>query len=114
MAKLSSETIVSIWTLLRQLSQLVEDANQAEYVLFEHFGETDSTIPYLTYLQNTAEVAAYRYSQLCNIRLRMGEAQPNAPTDMLRSLNQAITQNQIRIQALEHTLQEIKIEWNLP
>ncbi|HEY9812149.1 MAG TPA: hypothetical protein V6D31_01235 [Candidatus Sericytochromatia bacterium] len=113
MAKLPSETLESIWTLLRQLSQLVEDASEAEYVLFERFGETDSTLPYLTYLQNTAEEAAYRYSQLCNVRLRIAEAQPNAPTDMLISLNQAITQNQIRIPALERTIQEIKGEWNL-
>jgi hypothetical protein len=87
---------------------------EAEFTLFERFGETDITIPYLTYLKDVAEESASRYLQLANIRLRIAEAQPDTPTDMLRLLYQGISQSQSRIPALEHTVQEIKREWNLP
>jgi hypothetical protein len=113
MAKLSSETLEAIWTLLKQLSRIVEDAGDAEFSLFDRFGETDSTLPYLTYLKDVAEESASRYSQLANIRLRIAEAQPDTPTDMLRLLYQGISQSQSRIPALERTVQEIKMEWNL-
>lgn len=113
MAKLPVETAETIWTLLRQLLNLVEDAGAAEFALFDRFGETDSTIPYLTYLKNAALEAATRYSQLSNIQLRITEAQPNAAADMLRLVQQSITQSQARIPALERTVQEIKREWNL-
>jgi len=113
MAKLPPETLDAIWTLLKQLSQVVEDAGEAEFILFERFGETESILPYLNYLKNVAEESASRYSQLANIRLRIAEAQPHAPADMLKLLDQAISQSQSRIPALEHTIQEIKMEWNL-
>lgn len=114
MAKLPPETLETIWSLLKQLSKLVEDASEAEFVLFERFGETDTTISSLTYLKNVAQEAASRYSQLANIRLRIAEAQPTAPADMLRLLHQSITQSQSRIPALERSTQEIKVEWDLP
>jgi len=41
------------------------------------------------------------------------ETQPNAAADMLRLVEQSITQSQARIPALERTVQEIKMEWNL-
>jgi len=113
MAKLPVETAETIWTLLKQLLNLVEDAGATEFALFDSFGETDSTIPNLTYLKNTALEAATRYSQLSNIQLRITEAQPNAAADMLRLVEQSITQSQARIPALERTVQEIKMEWNL-
>ncbi len=37
-----------------------------------------------------------------------------ASNDMLRLLDQAIKQNQLRIPAIERSIQEIKMEWNLP
>ncbi|AFZ15371.1 hypothetical protein Cri9333_4591 [Crinalium epipsammum PCC 9333] len=114
MAKLPSETLETIWTLLRHLSQLVEDATEAEYILFERFGETDATIPNLDDLKNLNQEAASKYIQLSNIRLRIAEAQPIASNDMLRLLDQAIRQNQLRIPAIERSIQEIKMEWNLP
>ncbi|HLO49020.1 MAG TPA: hypothetical protein VK211_11440 [Kamptonema sp.] len=113
MAKLPVETAETIWTLLRQLLNLVEEAGAAEFALFDSFGETDSTLPNLEDLKNIAEEAASRYSQLSNIQLRITEAQPNAAADMLRLLERAITENQLRIPAMERSVQEIKIEWNL-
>jgi hypothetical protein len=113
MAKLPVETAETIWTLLRQLLNLVEDAGAAEFALFDSFGETDSTIPYLEELQGISLDAASRYSQLSNIQLRITETQPNAAADMLRLLYQSIAQNQLRIPALERSIEEIKMEWNL-
>jgi|JI102314DRNA_FD_contig_91_762637_length_1303_multi_2_in_0_out_0_3 hypothetical protein len=113
-AQLPSETTETIWTLLRQLLTLVEDAGAAEFTLFDRFGETEETIPYLEELKGVALDAASRYAQLANIQLRITEAKPIAPNDMLRLLYQAINQNQLRIPALEGCIQEIKIEWNLP
>jgi hypothetical protein len=54
MAKLPPETLEAIWTILKQLSQVIEDAKAAEFIIFERFGEIDSTIPYLTYLENVS------------------------------------------------------------
>ncbi|MCT7949887.1 hypothetical protein NG798_08820 [Ancylothrix sp. C2] len=113
MAKLPAETSETIWTLLRQLLTIVEDAGAAEYTLFERYGETPSTLGNLADLKKLAEEAATRYSQLFKIRLRIAEANPTAPNDMLRLVDTAITQNQLRIPAMERSIQEIKTEWNL-
>lgn len=114
MAQFPSETTETIWTLLRQLLTLVEDARAAEFTLFDRFRETEETIDYLEELKGVALDAASRYAQLTNIQLRITEAQPVPPNDILRLLYQAIDQNQLRIPALERSIEEIKIEWNLP
>lgn len=114
MAKLPPETLEAIWNLLKQLSQVVEDAKFAEFTLFDRFGETNSTISNLGDLSNVAEEAASQYLHLANLRLRIAEAQPNTSVDMLRLLEQVITQNQLRIPAMKRSIEEIKIEWNLP
>lgn len=113
MAKLPTETLEIIWNLLKQLSQLVEDATETEYQLFEIFGETDSTIAYLEELKNVVLEAASRYSQLSKLRLRIAEVQLRVSEDMLSLLEQVINQNQLRIPAMERSIQEIKLEWNL-
>jgi hypothetical protein len=114
MAKLPPETLEAIWTLLKQLSHVVEDAGEAEFNLVDRFGETDSTLAYLDELKGVSLDAATRYSQLCNIRLRIAEAQPTTSVDMLRLLEQVITRNQLRVPAMERSIEEIKMEWTLP
>jgi hypothetical protein len=113
MAKLPEDNLEVIWTLLKHLSQLVEDASEAEYLLFERFGETDDTLACLEELKAVALEAASRYSQLANLRLRLAEIQPSITNDRLISLEQVIQQNQLRIPAMERSIQEIKIEWQL-
>jgi hypothetical protein len=113
MAKLSSETLATIWSLIQKLSLLVEDATETEYILFERFGETDETIAYLEELKNVAIESASRYSQLTKLRLRIAEAQPTIARDTLKLLEDSINQNQLRIPAMERSIQEIKLEWNL-
>ncbi|MCL1469871.1 hypothetical protein [Argonema antarcticum] len=114
MARLPSETRETIRNQLEQLMEIVEDASEAEFILFERFGEIDSTIENLTDLKTVGEEAAARYFRLSNIRLRIGQAQPAASADMLRLLERAITETELRIPAWKRSIQEIKMEWNLP
>lgn len=54
------------------------------------------------------------FSRLSNFQLRIAESQPTAPSDMLEMLNRTIDQIQAEIPALERSIQEVKIDWNLP
>lgn len=113
MAKLPLEIIETIFQLLKELSKLVDSATAIEYLLFENFGETDETINSLDELKGISLEAASRYSQLSTLRLRLAENQPNLSNDMLGLLEKTINQNQLRIPAMERSIQEIKIEWGL-
>ncbi len=113
MAKLSPNLLETIFNLLKQLSELVDNATEAEYLLFESFGETDETINSLDELKGVALEASSRYSQLCTLHLRIAESQPSLSNDMLKLLENIINQNQLRIPAIERSIEEIKIEWGL-
>ncbi|MEG4322125.1 MULTISPECIES: hypothetical protein [unclassified Microcoleus] len=63
MAKLPIEIAETIWNLKRQLLDIIDDATEAEYTLFEQFGETDRTIDYLEQLKSVAQQADERFSQ---------------------------------------------------
>jgi hypothetical protein len=114
MAKLPPETTATIWTLKQRLLDIVDEATAAELVLFERSGETDSTIIVLDELKDIAEQAQARFSQLSSLQLRIADAQPTVPLDMLELLTQVISNTQQRIPALERSVEEIKIEWSLP
>lgn len=103
MAKLAPDVLETIFFLLKQLSKLVDDATEAEYLLFESFGETEETINSLDELKGVALEAASRYSQLSTLRLRIAENQPSLSKDMLELLTKIINQNQLRIPAMERT-----------
>lgn len=79
----------------------------------DEFGETEATISYLDEMKNVADYAESSYSQLSTLQLQIAKAQPTAPPDMLDLLAQAITRTQARIPALERSIQEVKMEWNL-
>ena len=113
MAKLPSNILETIFNLLRQLSELVDLATGTEYLLFDRFGETEETINSLDELKGIALETASRYSQLSTLRLRIAENQPSLSNDMLRSLERIINQNQLRIPAMERSIEEIKNEWGL-
>jgi hypothetical protein len=51
MAKLPSDTLETIFNLLRQLSELVDLATGTEYLFFDRFGETEETISSLDELK---------------------------------------------------------------
>lgn len=113
MAKLPIETSETLWTLKRQLLDIVNEATAAEFFLFERFGETDSTIVVLDELKDIAEQAASSFSQLSSLQLRVADTQPSLPPDMLELVSKAIVNTQQRIPALERSVEEIKNEWSL-
>jgi hypothetical protein len=113
MAKLSNEVSETIWSLKRQLADVIENAKAAEFVLFDTFGENERTITYLTDLQSVAEQATDRFSQLTTLQIRVFNTQPQISSDMLDFITQVIAKTETRLPALEQSIQEIKIEWKL-
>ena len=93
---------------------IVDEATAAEFVLFERFGETNRTNPYLDQLKSVAEKATARFSQFSSIQLRIADAQPDASSDMLGLVAEVIANTQQKLPALERSIQEIKTEWRLP
>lgn len=114
MAKFPNELAEDIWNLKRQLLEIVDAATAAELALFELFGETSDTIPFLDELKSVAERATPWFSRLSNFQLRIAESQPAISADMLNLVNQSIERIQIEIPAMERSIQEVKTEWNLP
>jgi hypothetical protein len=115
MAKFQNELAEIIWNLKRQLLDIIDAAaTTAELTLFELFGETSDTLPFLDKLKSVAERAAPWFSRLSNFQLRIAESQPVIPADMLNLVNQSIERIQREIPAMERSIQEVKTEWNLP
>ena len=113
MADLPSETTEIINQLKQQSLNIVNKALALELTIFELFGETDATIAALDEMKSAAENAESSYSQLSTIQLQIAQAQPVA-SDMLQLLERAIARTQARIPALERSIEEVKMEYNLP
>lgn len=114
MAKLPEETTQTVLSLKQQLLDTVDEATAAEFVLFERFGETNRNIRYLDELKSVAERAESSFVRLSNFQIRIASAQPTISSDMLELLTRSITRIQVEVPALERSVQEVKIEWNLP
>jgi ureidoglycolate hydrolase len=65
-------------------------------------------------MKSAAEDAESSYSQLSTIQLQIAQSQPVASPDMLQLLERAIARTQARIPALERSIEEVKMEYNLP
>jgi hypothetical protein len=113
MAKLTEETTATINSLKQQLLNTVDDATAAEFALFERFGGTERTIHYLNELKSVAERSTSWFSRLSSLEIRIASSQPTVPSDMLELLIQSFTRIQAEVPALERSVQEVKIEWNL-
>jgi hypothetical protein len=113
MAKLPTDISETIWKLKRQLADIIEEAKAAEFVLFQTFGETERTIVYLDDLQSVAEQGTERFSQFSSLQIRIFNAQPQVPTDILELVIRLIATTEARLPALNQSIQEIKTEWNL-
>jgi hypothetical protein len=114
MANLPPETTEIINNLKQQSLDIVDEALGVELTIFELLGETQQTLSYMDEMKNVADEAASSFSQLSTLQLQIAQAQPNATPDLLRLLSQAIGRTQARIPALGRSIEEIKIEWNLP
>ena len=113
MAKLSPETAKTIWDLQHQLLEIIDTARMLEMLLFEAFGETEDTIPFLDELQSIAQQAIDRFSLLSTLQIRVANAQPPIPADILKVVNRSIQTTQQKIPALNRSIQEITQEWKL-
>jgi hypothetical protein len=113
MAKLSDETLTIIFYLLRQLAEEIERACEAEWILFDRYGETPRTIGELEELQNARERLDRSYARLNTLLLRVLEAQPIAGNAMLDLLAKAIDNGRANLEAANASIQEIKRGWNL-
>ncbi|MBW4549582.1 MAG: hypothetical protein KME35_00415 [Aphanocapsa sp. GSE-SYN-MK-11-07L] len=113
MAKLSPEVRATLSRQKEQLLDLIDKAKSLEFVILEDFGENSQTISTLEQLTEIAEQARTRLSQLSTLHLRIAEAQPSISNDLLKLMNEAVTNIQNRIPALERSLEEIKLDWRL-
>jgi hypothetical protein len=113
MAKLSTETLIIIFSLLRQLAEEIEEACATEWMLFERYGETSRTIGELEELQNARERLNQSYIRLNTLLLKILEAQPTAANVMLDLLTKAIDSGQANLEAANASIKEIKRGWNL-
>lgn len=114
MAKLPEETTETINSLKQQSLDIVDEATAAELTIFELFEEIETTLSYMEEMKNLADEAASSFSRLSTLQLQIAQAQPNATSDMLELLAQAIARTQVRTPALNRSIQEVKMEWNLP
>ena len=113
MAKLSLETAQTIWDLQHQLLEIIDTAKTVELSLFEAFGETERTIPYLDELQNIAQQGTERFSRFSTLQIRIANTQPPIPADLLEIVNRSIESTEQKIPALTRSNQEIIQEFNL-
>jgi len=114
MADLPSQTTETLNQLKQQALDIVNEALALELTIFQVFGETEATMAALDEMKSAAEDAESSYSQLSTIQLQIAKAQPVTSADMLQLLERAIARTQARIPALERSIEEVKMEYNLP
>ena len=114
MAKVPENISETIWLLKRQSLDIVQQATEIEYILFDLFGETESTFAYLDEMKNIAESATSLYIRLFRLHLQIIQSQPQASNDLLGLLYQTIETTSVRLPALKRSIQEVKQEWRLP
>jgi hypothetical protein len=113
MAKLPIEITVLVNQLKQQALDIVDESLAVELKIFEQFGETEQTIAALDEMKNAGEDAASAYSQLSTLQLQIAKIQPDAPSDVLQLLTKAIERIQLRIPALQRSIQEVQQEYQV-
>ena len=113
MAKISPEIRAILSQQKEQLLDIIDLAKSLEFTLLESVGENQETISTLEQLTEIAEQARTRLSQLSTLHLRIAEVQPTVSANLLKLMNDAISNIQSRIPALERSLEEIKLDWRL-
>jgi hypothetical protein len=113
MAKLSPEVRSTLSRQKEQLLDLIDAAKSLEFTLLDSVGENRETISTLEQLTEISEQARTKLSQLSTLHLRIAEIQPRISNDLLKLMNEAISNIDDRIPALERSLEEIKLDWRL-
>ena len=113
MAKISAELMSSLVNLQHSLLASVNEAKLAEYLLLNSFGETDETISSLDELTTISLQAGDLYSQISRLLLQISEIQPAITPAMLKLLSERVSTIKNRVPALEQSIKEIKLDWEL-
>jgi hypothetical protein len=113
LAKLSPETLTTIFSLQRQLIELIAETKATEFNLFKRYGETEETLPELEQIQNCLERLRNPYSRLHTLTLRISEYYPVAPSAILELLDETIEQAKVSADAVAASLSETKRNWRL-
>ncbi len=113
MAKLSPQVLTAIFSLQRQLIELIAETKVTEFSLFERYGETEETLPELEQIQNCLERLKNPYSRLHTLTLRIYEYYLVAPSAIVELLNETIEQAQISANVVAASLSETKRNWRL-
>lgn len=113
MANLPDSTTTTVLELQRRLLKIINEATAVGFIIFEQYGETETTILDLEQLQNSRERANTYYSRFYTLLLRIAESQPFATNAMLDLLARSIAEAQVTIDALEASVQESKTDWNI-
>jgi hypothetical protein len=113
MAKLSPDIRATLSQQKEQLLDLVDAAKLLEFILLDTVGENQETISTLEQLTEITEQARIKLSQISTLHLRIAEVQPRISNDLLKLMNEAISNIESRIPALEQSLEEIKLDWRL-
>ena len=114
MAQLPPEITKTTNQLKQNCLEIVHAGTAAAFYLNEQLGETQETLPFLDELQATAEDARDSLSRLHGLQLMIAEAQPMIPTQVLQLLSRAIEYTVSRIPAWERSIEEVKLEFDLP
>ncbi len=113
MAELPVEITTIVLDLQRRLLEIIDRASRSGFYIIERYGETQDSITAHDQLQNVRERATFYYSRFYTLLLRIAEAYPAAPTDMLELLSNSIEDAQATFEALEATIQEARRDWNI-
>lgn len=114
MAELFPETTEIVNRLKQQSLDVLHKAKFAEYKLLELYGETDRTMPFFEELIGVAEEASTVFSRFNQIQLRVAESQPSASPDLLKLLSQVVDYTASRVPAWNRSIEEVKLECDLP
>ncbi|PSB04454.1 hypothetical protein [Merismopedia glauca] len=114
MAKLPDLTIATVLRLQQQLLESINETTEAEFLLFEQFGETDETNDYFDQLQNSKERAESYYLRLFTVLREIYRSQPMASRDNLKLLDRYINEAEATIDAIAATVSEIRRDFHLP
>jgi hypothetical protein len=114
MAALPETTITTVLALQRRLLAIIDRATATEMLIFEQYGETETTLIALDDLHNVQERADTYYSRFYTLLRQIASSQPIANPAVLELLHRSIDDAEATSNALEATIQEEKRNFNIP
>lgn len=114
MAALPETTITTVLALQRRLLAIIDRATATEMLIFDNYGETETTLIALNDLHNVQERADTYYSRFYTLLRQIASSQPIANPALLELLHRSIDDAEATSNALEATIQEEKRNFNIP